>query len=137
MDISLSGGEATPHHGIRDAGVSDAVWAQLQADKNAGMRERKAQDAATKSLQQELLKLQERNAKDEANAADLQMLRDLEAELKHLESEHQAERRLQRALRGSGACVVGYEWIKQADGYRCAGGSHFLSGATVSASLGS
>jgi hypothetical protein len=33
----------------------------------------------------------------------------------------------QAKLRNSGVCPVGYIWIKQGDGYRCAGGSHFVS----------
>lgn len=37
------------------------------------------------------------------------------------------ERKVQSKLREMGTCPVGFRWIKQAAGYRCAGGSHFVS----------
>ena len=37
------------------------------------------------------------------------------------------EVRVQAKLRDMGVCVAGFRWIKQAGGYRCAGGSHFVS----------
>ena len=36
------------------------------------------------------------------------------------------EERKQEKLRQMGVCVAGFRWIKQAGGYRCAGGSHFV-----------
>ena len=33
----------------------------------------------------------------------------------------------QKKLRQMGLCPVGFRWIKQATGYRCAGGAHFVS----------
>ena len=41
------------------------------------------------------------------------------------------EREAQQKLRQMGVCPVGYRWIKQASGYRCAGGSHFVSDAEL------
>ena len=37
------------------------------------------------------------------------------------------EKAVQEKLRNLGVCRQGYQWIKQAQGYRCAGGSHFMS----------
>ena len=37
------------------------------------------------------------------------------------------EEQVQGRLREMGVCCMGYRWIKQCDGYRCAGGSHFVS----------
>ena len=37
------------------------------------------------------------------------------------------EEQVQVRLREMGVCCMGYQWIKQCDGYRCAGGSHFVS----------
>lgn len=37
------------------------------------------------------------------------------------------EERAQKRLRQMGLCVAGYQWIRQSTGYRCAGGSHFVS----------
>ncbi|PNS16705.1 NFX1-type zinc finger-containing protein 1 [Sphaceloma murrayae] len=36
------------------------------------------------------------------------------------------EQKAQRKLRQMGVCPVGYRWVKQSRGYRCAGGSHFV-----------
>ncbi|KAL3496205.1 P-loop containing nucleoside triphosphate hydrolase protein [Aspergillus germanicus] len=43
------------------------------------------------------------------------------------EAERREEQRAQQKLRQMGVCCTGYRWIKQASGYRCAGGSHYVS----------
>lgn len=37
------------------------------------------------------------------------------------------EEAAQRKLRTLGVCVAGFRWIKQVGGYRCSGGSHYIS----------
>jgi hypothetical protein len=55
----------------------------------------------------------------------------LEAALKaRREAEEEArkqEAQVQAKLRQMGVCVAGFRWINQGSGYRCAGGSHFIS----------
>ena len=41
------------------------------------------------------------------------------------------EARVQARLQQVGMCVAGFAWIKQARGYRCAGGSHFVTNAEL------
>lgn len=41
------------------------------------------------------------------------------------------EQQAQAKLREMGVCVMGYRWIKQTGGYRCAGGSHWVSDAQL------
>ena len=36
------------------------------------------------------------------------------------------EKAVQEKLRNMGVCVQGYQWVRQAGGYRCAGGSHYI-----------
>lgn len=50
----------------------------------------------------------------------------LEAKRKEEERKRREEARVQQKLRELGVCPVGFRWIKQASGYRCAGGSHFV-----------
>ena len=60
--------------------------------------------------------------------------RALEAEMEILQRKRQEEeerrrkeREAQKKLRDMGVCCAGFRWIKQATGYRCAGGSHYVS----------
>ena len=42
------------------------------------------------------------------------------------EKRRRKEAKAQKKLREMGVCPVGFRWIKQAGGYRCAGGAHFV-----------
>lgn len=95
----------------RDAGVSDEVWEQLQKDREAEeQREQEYRD---------LLKAQ-RTARAAARA---EIAKKLLAE----EERRKKEAEAQKKLAAMGVCPMGYSWIKQGGGYRCAGGSHFMS----------
>ncbi|OCL14801.1 putative AAA family ATPase [Glonium stellatum] len=143
----------------RDPGVSDDVWARLQLDKQAAVaREKEYQDLlaekakleaeqarkqkeeeefARKKKEEEELeqrRLQEQQAREE----ELQQRKRREEELARLERERQRreeekrkEEAIQRKIRSMGVCVQGFQWIKQCSGYRCAGGTHFLSDAQL------
>ena len=52
-------------------------------------------------------------------------------ELARLERERKKEEAAQRKLRTLGVCVTGFRWTKQAGGYRCAGGSYYVSDAPL------
>ena len=145
--------------GLRDVGVTDATWAQLQADRAAEeLAYRQLEDAladaeeatrlaaaeeaarvieaerlATQKVRDEEMENQKRcheearlrrlaaqQAKDAADAK-LRKIQEL-AELKRKE-----EAKVQAKLRDIGVCPVGFRWIQQSGGYRCAGGSHFVS----------
>ncbi len=51
----------------------------------------------------------------------------IERERKEMEEERAKEAIAQKKLRTLGLCSMGYRWIKQNGGYRCAGGSHYVS----------
>lgn len=154
----------------RDAGVSDAVWSQLQVDKQAeeaALQHREAELQAMveahqyaaeqeRAAQQELQRVifeaerQRQRALDQARLDELKRrheearLRELkakeerariaaalEANRKEEERKRREEARVQQKLREMGVCVAGFRWIKQASGYRCAGGSHFIANAQL------
>ncbi|OAA59143.1 CbxX/CfqX [Niveomyces insectorum RCEF 264] len=101
----------------RDAGVSDAVWEQLQRDRRAA----EARDAAYRQMKADL------NNASEARRE--QIVTQLIEEEKRRAEEAARQARLQEM----GRCPVGYAWIKQSQGWRCAGGSHYLDDAAVDA----
>lgn len=47
--------------------------------------------------------------------------------LEEEERKRRQEEAVQKKLQDLGVCPVGYRWIKEGSGYRCAGGSHFMS----------
>lgn len=105
----------TGKQGIRDAGVSDEVWEQLQRDRQAEeQREQEYQD---------LLKAQ-------ATAREEDRLKIVKRLLEE-EERRKKEEEAQKILATRGLCPMGYQWIKQSRGYRCAGGSHYLSEAAL------
>ncbi|KAI1634928.1 P-loop containing nucleoside triphosphate hydrolase protein [Biscogniauxia mediterranea] len=134
-----------PPHPVRDAGVSDAVWEQLQRDKAAEAQRRRAlararQQAAALERQ---VREQAALAAADADAARREELRRLEAARDaavraRLEQEERARREqaVKEALARSGRCPVGFAWIPQGDGgYRCAGGSHYVAAAELKGAL--
>ncbi|KAG1804061.1 P-loop containing nucleoside triphosphate hydrolase protein [Suillus subaureus] len=107
--------------------------------KQNALNELRAAEAAARKLAQKI-------AND--NAANEQLMRQREAAriqeleakatrdralaaLKKKQQEEERRRheevRVQQKLRQMGVCVAGFNWIKQSQGYRCAGGSHFIS----------
>ncbi|KAJ8076334.1 hypothetical protein PM082_000755 [Marasmius tenuissimus] len=88
--------------------------------------------AERKRIQDEREKARIKELKAKAEAARLQALREkaerdrLEALRRKQEEERKKEAETQRRLQNMGVCPVGFRWIKQAGGYRCAGGSHFV-----------
>jgi len=44
-----------------------------------------------------------------------------------LKTKSEEEKRVQAALKRMGKCVMGFEWIREQNGWRCAGGSHFMA----------
>ncbi len=41
------------------------------------------------------------------------------------------EKRIQDKIKHIGKCPMDFEWIKEDGGYRCAGGSHYLTDAEL------
>ncbi|KAG5948943.1 hypothetical protein E4U53_006081 [Claviceps sorghi] len=98
--------------GVRDAGVSDEIWSQLQRDAEAEAR--RDEEYETKKLRAE-------STTDEA------LRESIIGELLEEEERRKKEAEMKKRLETEGRCPVGYAWIRQATGWRCAGGSHFVS----------
>lgn len=101
--------------GIRDAGVTDEVWNQLQRDRDA--EDQKEQEY------QDLLKAQQTAREEDRLKIVKRLLEEEERRRKEAEA--------RKKLEACGMCPAGYHWIKQSGGYRCAGGSHFVSEAAL------
>ncbi|KAK3990815.1 putative AAA family ATPase [Cladorrhinum sp. PSN332] len=101
--------------GIRDAGVSDEVWEQLQRDREA--------EIAREEEYQELLR-----AKETATEAAREKI---VTRLLEEEARRRKEQALREKLMTMGKCPAGFAWIAQDAGYRCGGGSHFMSKGEV------
>jgi hypothetical protein len=129
----------------RDAGVSDDVWQQLEQDKQAEKEAESLYQTLIENentAEKELQELPEppeddsdpdHEAKREHERRRLEELRrrarleELRREREEKEKARREEQRIQQKLRQMGVCVAGFRWIKQASGYRCAGGSHYIS----------
>ncbi|KAL4079909.1 P-loop containing nucleoside triphosphate hydrolase protein [Scleroderma yunnanense] len=147
---------------LRDRGVSDEIWNQLQADKAAEAQCRRRGIEEVRTLQRELslamneqrraekdahvlenekrqvggnparlAKMEKRIDESKKREAAVKAVRErAAAELKRKQRE-EAKRlnqieKARKKLKAMGLCPMGYEWIKQASGWRCAGGSHYI-----------
>ena len=135
--------EATLDQEGRDPGISDAVWEQLQRDKQAAEEAQRGSDEAMDISEDE-----ERTTADKGKAIEQTLENPPKCgddELEELKRRREAarlqelraraaraeEERVQSKLQQLGNCVAGFAWIKQATGYRCAGGAHFVTNAAL------
>jgi hypothetical protein len=153
--------DVAPREQPRDTGVSDETWTQLQADIRANeLAQKKSQDAIVDLEQQLETAVTEQEARAQETIPDdgddeenERKRRHEELRIRALEARHakqEAEEKLRKAreeadrkrkeeaqaqkkLRDMGVCPVGFRWIKQRTGYRCAGGSHFVSNSELGA----
>ena len=141
----------------RDPGVSDALWDQLQKDEateesreeqyqklvqSEDSARKAAEDAKNREETAAVKEMSDQN-KDDDEAKKRHEQERLQHELERRSYEERLdklrrkreeeqkrrkqEQEAQEKLRYMGVYCVGYRWIKQASGYRCAGGSHYVS----------
>ena len=110
----------------RDAERREAERARL---REAALEQAKQEVAADRALQEkiqrELEAARKRQAEEKAalEQAMAELKRKQQEEAQRLRREHDIRRKLER----SGCCPMGYRWVKQLGGWRCEGGSHFVS----------
>jgi len=145
----------------RDDGVSDEVWAELEAAKEEERRreeeliaeqlkaeeERKrieaemlaayeAEQARIRVLQEEQQRQEAARRAQEAYEAKLAAERRKCEEEEHRRREEAArrkreEQRIKEKLRQISPCPAGFNWHRMGGGWRCGGGSHFVSDAEL------
>ncbi|KAK4078312.1 uncharacterized protein Triagg1_3328 [Trichoderma aggressivum f. europaeum] len=111
----------------REDGVSDTDWEKIcSANTNRTIRQ--------KLLELQLAGLQ-RDMKSDENKEDSDYMSKLQDRLEQAQSKIKKEEEIQNALHAMGRCVMGYAWTKQDGGYRCEGGSHFVSDEELATKL--
>ena len=145
----------------RDADVTDEVWNQLEKDKAAAKATEEEYERSRSDLKEQekritMLKEEEENVKRKLEKAKIEadeqsrreheqarlrhemkrreeeeVARELERKRQIMEEARRKEQANQMKLKTMGVCVMGYRWIKQSGGYRCAGGSHWVSDAQL------
>ncbi|KAI1935491.1 hypothetical protein LOZ12_005733, partial [Ophidiomyces ophidiicola] len=143
---------------IRDDGVPDEVWAQLQQDalleeelKKQDIQRaveelevrRKIAEQLPKKTRVSKRREQQKCEEDRQRLEDERLQNELrrrkyEEQVAQLvrekmarEEEKKKEQAVQTKLREMGVCVQGFRRIKQRSGYRCAGGSHFIDNSQL------
>lgn len=90
--------------------------------ERAQARDRDEAEVQDLKRRQEHARLEERAARRAREKA----MEELER-MRLREVRQKREEQVQVRLRQMGVCSAGFQWIKQSAGYRCAGGSHFVS----------
>ncbi|KAL8734543.1 MAG: hypothetical protein Q9166_001443 [cf. Caloplaca sp. 2 TL-2023] len=101
----------------------------LEAEKALALETLAKQQAKDQAERQELKRRHEqaRLAEHRARIEREQMLAELERVRVQQARRRDREVKAQKKLHDMGVCVAGFRWIKQPSGYRCAGGSHYVS----------
>ena len=63
-------------------------------------------------------------------------LQSLQAKAEQVRQKTAEEKKAQEKLRKIGKCPMGFDWLKQEGGWRCAGGSHFVTDEELNAQFG-
>lgn len=111
----------------REEGVSDADWKAL-CETNKGQ----AFKSKLRAIMVERLKRQLQSFEEKKDEANIESCRN---QLTKIQGDINDEKKIQNALQAMGRCVAGYCWTRQGEGYRCEGGSHFVSDKELSERL--
>jgi hypothetical protein len=99
--------------------------ARSLSEKQARLGDEAEKEALSRQQEATRTREQEAHADMERAAAALRQICEGRAKKKS------EEERIQQKLRNLSVCGQDYLWIKQSSGYRCAGGSHFVSGSEL------
>lgn len=96
-----------------------------KAARAAEEAKRQQNEELRKSLEDERLQLERERRMQEESAKEVEIKQQAKAKARRKEQATQVK------LRGMGVCLQGYQWIKRPGGYRCTGGSHWVSDAQL------
>ena len=114
----------------REQELREAAQREQELQELQELQRRLVEAAAKDAKEREELMRQREQARLRALAEQEKRARiqaEIEARRKEEEKRRKEEARVQAKIRDMGVCPVGFRWIKQVDGYRCAGGAHFLT----------
>ena len=115
-----------------NAAREESARIQKEAVAALARLEEKARQAANEEQMEAKRRHEEARLEHEKGRRALE--EQLDALIRKRDAEEQRRRQEQAAqkiLREMGVCVAGFRWINQGGGYRCAGGSHFVSDAQL------
>ncbi|SJL13799.1 related to ECM32-DNA dependent ATPase/DNA helicase B [Armillaria ostoyae] len=123
-------GQSNAEKDIRKAKEAIAEVARKEAEEQERARQLDLAAARQRDFlrqplkrQREAQRLKELKVREERERREAELQARREAE----EKPRKEDRKAQAKLRGMGVCAAGFRWIKQGDGFRCAGGTHFVS----------
>ncbi|KAL6832828.1 P-loop containing nucleoside triphosphate hydrolase protein [Trichoderma camerunense] len=111
----------------REEGVSDEDWQNLCKMKKEQTLKSQLQTISIQTLERQLKSFEEKG-----DGINIERFRErlTEAQKKKLEEE-----KIQKALQEMGRCEYGFAWVREGEGYRCEGGSHYVSDAQLAERL--
>ena len=101
-----------------------------QVVEATGLTEAKAHEMLKPQVHRVLGAMREAVQQEEARLEEERRLLE-EARLEELRRKQEEHRRVQQALQRCGACPMGYSWYQCGGGWRCTGGSHYRSNASL------
>ncbi|KAI0070840.1 hypothetical protein K474DRAFT_1701948 [Panus rudis PR-1116 ss-1] len=112
------------HEAAEKSKAEAARKVKEEADRKAKEEaDRKAKEDADKKAKAEA----DRQAKEAADKKAKEEAEKAKAAAQQKAEEQKKEEKIQEKIRDMGMCSAGYAWKKEATGYRCQGGGHFLS----------
>eukprot|EP00956_Cyclotella_meneghiniana_P042881 scaffold249342_cov62-Cyclotella_meneghiniana.AAC.2 len=121
----------------RDIGVSDEVWMELEQVKEAEKRyveQCKAEEEERKRVEAEIEA--QLRAKKIAEDAYRKAMEELQRQRELAAERERKKEMIKQKLRAIGNCPMGFVWHKVGNGWRCAGGSHYVSNEVLNKSFG-